>query len=102
MTEHDYRISVWRNVFFRHKRAALCSRHAEHVEVVSGNDFTPDLFDFVRTADFELADAVRGEPGEDLFAFTKVDVTRIGRGVIRVVGIRSEEHTSELQSQSNL
>src|SRR5688500_20257729 len=96
MTEHDYRISVWRNVFFRHKRAALCSRHAEHIEVVSGNDFTPDLFDFVRTADFELADAVRGESGEDLVACTKGDVSRIGRGVMVVFGITAVERDEGL------
>ena len=83
MADHDDGISARRFVFFGDKGAALESGNAEHIEVVSRNDFAPDLFDFVGAAQFELANAVRGESGEDFVAFTKVDVTRIGSPCLR-------------------
>src|SRR2546427_5197639 len=41
-------------------------------------------------------------PGEPQEAGISVELIRRFAGKIRILGVRSEEHTSELQSQSNL
>src|SRR5688572_20312752 len=91
MTYHDDGIPVWHLVLFSEEGTPVGSLHTDHVEVVSGHCFAPDLFDLVRTAEFVLTDTISSEPAENFVAFAKVEVTGIGRGVIWLLCIATVE-----------
>ena len=67
-----------RLIFLRQKRAPERRLHAEHIEVIAGNEITPDALVPAAVAERADDDAIGAEAGEDGVAVAVILVVEIG------------------------
>jgi hypothetical protein len=91
VADHSDWISSRHDIFICGKSASLLRGDAQDVEVVSRNCFAPDLLDLVRVTKLELLNAVGSEAAENVIVIAKVDVARIGSGLIRLFALADVE-----------
>src|SRR6476660_6179221 len=84
MSNDGNRMRAGSLIFFRKKEASEIWMKAQRVEVVAGNQVTPDAFVAALVTDAHRREAVRQESGENVVAVAVVFVSEIG--LQRVIG----------------
>src|SRR2546430_9721183 len=93
----DHSLDGRRDFVLRHRRTDDFTERGEAVRRAAEGDLVPLLAVLVDAEDADVADVVMAA-GVHAAGHLDLDVAQ----VVQVVEIRSEEHTSELQSQSNI